>query len=55
MGEGEILLALGQPDEAGEVGVEDCGQAASGSGHGVTASRRRKGSRFKTEAGQTVQ
>jgi hypothetical protein len=32
---GELLLAFGQADEAGEIGVQDCGKAASGAGHKI--------------------
>ena len=54
MTESEVLLAFGQADEAGEVGVKDCGQAASRDVHGDAASKGRKAAQFKSEARQTL-
>ena len=52
--ESEILLAFGQADEAGEIGVNDCGKAAARDIHGGSASKGRKAAQFKSEPRQTL-
>ena len=54
MPESEVLLAFGQADEAGEVGVKDRGKAAARDVHGGSASKGRKAAQFKSEARQTL-